>query len=81
MKKGAIKFKAFLFRLNFLGCPGKFEKVCPLKSDSQPLKKFVLFASMETILKMMKNAFYFILKSDSQLPKQFLFASMKAFLK
>ena len=34
-----------------------------LKSDSHLQKKFKLFTSMESPLKMMKNAFYFILKA------------------
>ena len=34
-----------------------------LKSDSHLQKKFMLFTSMESALKMMKNAFYFILKA------------------
>ena len=34
-----------------------------LKSDSQLPRNFALFAFIESPLKMMKNAFYFILKA------------------
>ena len=39
------------------------EKVKTLKSDSRLPKKILLFTSVESPLKMMKNAFYFILKA------------------
>ena len=35
----------------------------PLKVGLSPSKEIVLFASMKALQKMMKNAFYFILKS------------------
>ena len=39
------------------------EKVKTIKSDSRLPKKILLFTSVESPLKMMKNAFYFILKA------------------
>ena len=41
----------------------KLKLILSRKLDSQPPKYFALFAFIESPLKMMKNAFYFILKA------------------
>ena len=58
--KFAFGKKAFKY---FTGYENDYVKTIPLKSDSHPPKKVCFISFNEGPLKMVKNAFYFILKA------------------